>query len=289
MSNIVKATAHPVSMDSKEIASLSNKEHGNVLRDMRVMLIDLYGDEYLNTHMPPNYTGGRNSYIQSNADAIFRALFEDDSVLNHQQYQGFTWKRDSRGYLTRISFDKSHTMTLVSGYDVKLRKRVVDRLEVLEKKLASQPKIAYTTGKTDTLTTDEQNQLRSLLTDAADALPKDSQGAFMKRGWSKLMAHFKVTYRKIPRSEFTEALAIASRHIAEYSAPSLPAPTATDKALLQAMDCMQVMASSVADLTSTVMHMTRGALPKPQKGEELNGGNRQLFGEDYAAATAKAS
>lgn len=256
MSNIVKVNATPVSMDSKEIAALANKEHGNVLRDMRVMLIDLYGDEYLKQHMPPNYAGGRNSYIQANADAIFRALFEDDSDLNHQENQGFTWKRDSRGYLSRISFDKSHTMTLVSGYDVKLRKRVVDRLDELEKKFATLPKIAYAVGKSDSLTADEQAQLRDMLTNAADALPKDSRGTFMQRGWSKLKAHFKVGYRDIPRNEFTEALAIAGRHIAEYSTPALAAPSATDKALLQAIDSVQVMAASVADLSAAVLSLS---------------------------------
>lgn len=95
-----------------------------------------------------------------------------------------------------------------------------------------------------------------MLTDAAQALPLKQRAAFLKQGWSKLKAHFKVGYREIPRNEFTEALAIAGRHIAEYSAPALVAPSATDKALLQAIDSVQVMAASVADLSAAVLSLS---------------------------------
>ncbi|MFT3815465.1 MAG: hypothetical protein QM740_19155 [Acidovorax sp.] len=287
MSDIVKTTTMPVSMDSKEIASLLEKEHSNVLRDTRVMLIGLYGDDYLSMHMPPNYAGGRNAFIQANADAIFRAVFEDDSVLNHQQRQGFTWKRDARGYLTKISLDKSHTMTLVSGYDVKLRKRIVDRLQVLEE--AAAPKaIAYSVGQHDTLTVAQQDELRGVLHDGAERLPMAQRGAFLQKGWSKLKAHFKVSYREIPRREFTEALSIAARHVNEHATPAaLPVPQADP--LHRALDSMHLMAESMADLAAAVAHLSRGSPPQLEKGEGLNGGNRQPFGEAHAVATAKAS
>lgn len=45
----------------------------------------------------------------------------------------------------------------------------------------------------------------------------------MISGWSKLRAHFGCKYRDIPAGEFSEALSIVARHIAEYL-PVLPAP-----------------------------------------------------------------
>ena len=287
MSSLVEINTMPVSMDSREIAALLEKDHGNVLRDMRIMLIGLYGDEYLDAHMPPNYAGGRNAYIQANADAIFRAIFEDDSELNHQQQQGVTWKRDARGYLTRISLDKSHTMTLVSGYDVKLRKRIVDRLQVLEETAALKAG-AYSVGRHDTLTAAQQDELRGVLHDGAEQLPMAQRGTFLQKGWSKLKAHFKVPYREIPRREFTEALSIATRHVNEHAAPAALAAPHSDQ-LARALDSMHLMAESIADLASAVVHLSRGSPPRLEKGEGLNGGNRQPFGEAHAAATAQAS
>lgn len=123
-------------MSSTVFMELLEKDHGNVLRDMRSMLIGLYGDDYLAHNLASEKGERRSEYIRANGDTIFRALFEDDSNWNHQQWQGFTWERDERGYLISISFDRSHSMTFASGYDVKLRKRIVDRLDALEKAAA---------------------------------------------------------------------------------------------------------------------------------------------------------
>lgn len=68
----------------------------------------------------------------------------------------------------------------------------------------------------DALTQEEQNTLRLMLKGAADRQPKAKQGALMVKGWSKLKAHFGVSYREIPRSEFTEAVSILARHTAEW-------------------------------------------------------------------------
>lgn len=272
MNAITKTAAMPVSMDSKEIAKLLEKDHGNVLRDMRVMLISLYADDYLDAHMPPNYAGGRNAFIQANADAIFRAVFEDDSELNHPV--GVTWKRDTRGYLTRITFDKRHTIALIAGYDPKLRLRIVDRLEELEKKLAAPTASFYSLGKSDTLTGAQQEELRAILHSGAEQLPVSKRGAFLAKGWSKLKAHFKVPYREIPRHEFTEALSIAGRHVAEVDTThaALPAPTPKVDQLSQALDSMNLMAGSLADLSAAVVSLVAQPRDSPRqarKGEGL--------------------
>ncbi|MDY0074250.1 MAG: Bro-N domain-containing protein [Thauera sp.] len=74
----------------------------------------------------------------------------------------------------------------------------------------------YTAGPHDTLTAEQAETLRDLIRLAADKLPKEKQGEFIQRGWSKLMSHFKVSYRKIPRYEFTEAVSIVARHCVQH-------------------------------------------------------------------------
>lgn len=293
MSNIANTTPTPVHMDSKEISRLLEKDHGNILRDMRVMLIGLYGDDYLAANLPTGYAGGRNAYIQANADRIFRAVFEDDSELNHPP--GFTWKRDARGYLTRIAFDKRHTITLVSGYDAKLRMRIVDRLEELEAKLAKPVAIPYSAGRGDTLTKEEADELRAMLTDGVDKLPKDMQGNAMRQGWSKLIAHFKVEgYRKIPRAEFREALSIVGRHLASLDAKvlALPAPAPKADQLSQALDSMNLLAGSLADLSAAVMTLVTQPRDSPHhagKGEGLTAPTVSPSSEKRTAPTVQAS
>jgi hypothetical protein len=75
---------------------------------------------------------------------------------------------------------------------------------------------AFAVNPGDMLTADEAETLRLMLKTAADRLPKEKQGALMMQGWSKLKAHFKVSYRSIPRHEFSEAVSIIARHTAEW-------------------------------------------------------------------------
>ena len=85
-------TKEPLTMSSREIAELTGKSHGNVLRDVRQMLDSM-----------------------------------DDSDLNHV----FETK-DARGYTELVQLPKNLTLTLVAGYNVKLRKTIIDRWQELE-------------------------------------------------------------------------------------------------------------------------------------------------------------
>lgn len=83
---------------------------------------------------------------------------------------------------------------------------------------AINPRMQYSQNPGDTLTKDQADTLRNMLTDAAALrYPGDGkrQGAFMVRGWSKLKAHFGVSYREIPQTEFTEAVSLVARHVAQ--------------------------------------------------------------------------
>ncbi|HEY0287244.1 MAG TPA: phage antirepressor KilAC domain-containing protein [Pseudomonas sp.] len=85
-------------MSSTEIAELTGKQHKHVIRDIRDML-----DE----------------------------LEKDGPVLGHVRED-----KDSRGYTTNFHLDKELTETLLTGYSIPLRRKVVHRLHELEQIVA---------------------------------------------------------------------------------------------------------------------------------------------------------
>lgn len=86
-----------LSMSSKEIASLTGKEHKHVVRDIRAMLGEI----------------------------------GDGPDLDHVQII-----KDSRGYTSQIRLNRDLTQTLVTGYSVPLRLAVIRRLNELEAQIS---------------------------------------------------------------------------------------------------------------------------------------------------------
>lgn len=88
------------------------------------------------------------------------------------------------------------------------------------------PTTPYSVQPGQTLSAEQAEALRNLLTSHVQKLPKAQQAGAMVKGWSKLKAHFGVPYRQIPASEFTEAISIVARHVAEWElvddTPKLP-------------------------------------------------------------------
>lgn len=112
----------------------------------------------------------------------------------------------------------------------------------------------YSVGPNDTLTAEQADTLRNLLTTACNKLPKAQQGAFMMRGWSKLKAHFKRGYREIPQVEFAEAVSLVARHIAEQGelieeAPQPPADMVSKAHALRCFDLAGALASATQQAT----------------------------------------
>lgn len=99
--------------------------------------------------------------------------------------------------------------------------------------IAVNPRAAYSVNAGDLLTKNEAETLRLMLKSAADRLPKAKQGALMVQGWSKLKSHFGVSYREIPRHEFSEAVSIIARHAAEWEVVDEEPPLATDSAKIK--------------------------------------------------------
>ena len=102
-----------LTMTSLEIAALTGKEHRNVMRDIRVMLVELHGEK----------------------DVLgFEHIFLD------------AYGREQPCF----NLDHEHTMTLVTGYSVKLRHAVIKRWKELEaqvKTLQATPKAKRTYTK----------------------------------------------------------------------------------------------------------------------------------------------
>ena len=89
----------PLTMSSREIAELTGKQHKDVIRDIRVML---------------------------------DALQKDGADLRHVRED-----KDARGYTAMFHLDRELTDTLLTGYSIPLRRKVVARWHELEVQVSS--------------------------------------------------------------------------------------------------------------------------------------------------------
>ncbi|OCQ53555.1 Phage regulatory protein Rha [Photorhabdus australis subsp. thailandensis] len=106
--NNVTLAANSVTMSSREIAKLTGKNHADLCRDIRVMLSALY-------------SGEEKDYIR-NADLLY---FTNQCVgcVQYDITNPNAWE---------YHLDRRHTEILITGYDVKRRAAVIDRLVLLE-------------------------------------------------------------------------------------------------------------------------------------------------------------
>lgn len=88
--------SNTLTMTSREIADLTEKRHDHVMRDARAMLSELHGEEGV-----PDF---------------------GDTYTNPQNGQTYPMFR----------LPRRETLTLVSGYSITLRAKIIDRLEELE-------------------------------------------------------------------------------------------------------------------------------------------------------------
>lgn len=105
---IIRTGAPVTTMSSREIAELTGKRHDHVMRDIRVMLVELHGE------------GGLPKFGDTYRDP-----------QNGQLYPCFLLPKDL-------------TITLVSGYNVTMRHRIVTRWMELEE--AAKPAAPVTTS-----------------------------------------------------------------------------------------------------------------------------------------------
>ncbi|KMJ45440.1 hypothetical protein AB204_08940 [Xenorhabdus khoisanae] len=108
INNVAAPNSVVTKMSSREIAELTGKRPADVIRDIWVMLGQLY------------------------------SLNKDDANLRHDKNQqvilaeGVIAVIDSRGYISELLLDRRHTEILITGYDVVRRAAVIDRWFALE-------------------------------------------------------------------------------------------------------------------------------------------------------------
>lgn len=124
-------TLNPQMMSSVEIAELCQKRHDNVMSDVRTMLSQL---EIQSPQFSGDYTDGRG-----------------------RRYPCFNLPKDL-------------CLTLVSGYNVVLRKKIIDRWLELEEHQA--PKLPQTFSEALRLAADLEEQKQKLQLELAEAAPK---------------------------------------------------------------------------------------------------------------------
>ncbi|KLU14529.1 MULTISPECIES: phage antirepressor KilAC domain-containing protein [Xenorhabdus] len=110
--SVVDVTA---TMSSREIAKLTGKSHTHVCRDIRTMLSALYG-------------GAESDYIRK-PDLVYLTN-QRVTCIQYDNNNPNAWE-----YL----LDRRHTEILVTGYDVKRRAAVIDRLYELEQERRNSP------------------------------------------------------------------------------------------------------------------------------------------------------
>ncbi|EHK72325.1 hypothetical protein PPL19_05280 [Pseudomonas psychrotolerans L19] len=134
--NDLTLTGNTLTMSSREIAHLVEKQHKDVIRDIRVMQ---------------------------------RALLEDGADLRHLQEE-----KDNRGYTSAFHLDKDLTETLVTGYSIPLRHKVIRRLHELERRSAPSLPVAppQSFAAALRLAADQAELLERQQAELAEAAPK---------------------------------------------------------------------------------------------------------------------
>lgn len=111
-------------MTSKEIAELTGKRHSDVLRDIRVMLNQLLGED-----------SEANDFLRYVRDQQLMASEEPEEPeeLVRAPFRGISVHYDQHTRRTALySLDKDLTLTLISGYDARLRLVIIKRWQELE-------------------------------------------------------------------------------------------------------------------------------------------------------------
>ncbi|MDH1477546.1 phage antirepressor KilAC domain-containing protein [Comamonas thiooxydans] len=131
LTSTMTAVVVPLTMSSREIAELTGKELGHVNRDIRAMLDSL----------------------------------QDDPELEHVRED-----QDGRGYTTAFHLGRELTYTLLAGYNVALRRRVIARWQELEAQQA--PKLPQTMAQALRLAAEQAEQIEAQQEQLAQAAPK---------------------------------------------------------------------------------------------------------------------
>lgn len=143
MNDITNITGNgPVTMSSREIAELCDKRHDNVMRDIKTML-----------------------------DAL---------ELSALRFEG-SYLGDNGKALACFHLPRDLTMTLITGYSIPLRKRVIDRIAELERYQSSPEAALNDPAKLRHLLLENVEKVLALEATVSDLAPKAKSYEFLTR------------------------------------------------------------------------------------------------------------
>ncbi|MHC9165524.1 Rha family transcriptional regulator [Pseudomonas aeruginosa] len=171
-------TTGAVTMTSREIAELTGKQHKHVIRDIREML---------------------------------DALEKDGPVLGHVRED-----KDSRGYTENFHLDRELTETLVTGYSIPLRHKVIRRLHELEEQVA-QPAIPQTLPEALRLAADLAEECQQLAAERDHAVATKAEIGSRREATAMASASAAVREaRRLPLSSFIRSQEISSSSFRKF-------------------------------------------------------------------------
>lgn len=182
-----------ITTTSNQVAEHFGKRHDTVLRAIRNL--ECSADFRLR-----NFAEAKESMTYVDSDGVSHT--KDTTRTGH-----YRLTRDGFAFLA-MGFTGKEAAQWKEAY--------INAFNKMEAELLAQSRATpYTVQPGDKLNAKQQATLRELLETNAKRLPPEKQGPAIMRGWSKLKAHFKVGYRDIPAEQFTDAVSLLSRHVAE--------------------------------------------------------------------------
>lgn len=213
-----------ITTTSTQVAAHFNKRHADVLRAIRNLTSEVDADFYQRNFasVMVEFTNGKGGTQQAPAYRVTR--------------DGFT--------LLAMGFTGKEAMQWKVAYLTAFNK--------MEQELLA--RTPYTVQPGDKLTEAQQQTLRTLLESNVKRLPHAKQAGAMVKGWSKLKAHFGVPYRQIPASEFTEAISIVARHVAEWDVIEHAQPAPAEPSMDRTRAAFDAAAQAAASVQTAVFN-----------------------------------
>ena len=147
-----------VTMSSREIAELTGKKHGHVLRDIRAYIGAILQIEEGMEPRSLEWSEQRGMQVVGDTPVCGVTLSEETNWQNGQRYPVYL-------------LDKSATLTIIAGYNIALRKRIIDRWQELEE-LSARPLVPQTLAEALRLAADMAEQNAALEDKVQQDAPK---------------------------------------------------------------------------------------------------------------------
>lgn len=157
MTNSVVGVAVSISMSSREVAELTGKQHGHVMRDIRAYMGAVLQMERGIDVKSLDWSGHEGVQVFGDTPIGGVTYSEEINPQNGQTYPIY-------------HLDKSATLTIVSGYNVLLRKKIIDRWQELEAQ--QQPQVPQSFPEALRLAAELAEEKQKLESELAIAAPK---------------------------------------------------------------------------------------------------------------------